>query len=103
GAQVVVLEAALLIEAGWADLTDEVWVTVVSPQVAAQRSMERSGLSREQAEARIASQLSNEERVQRAQAVIDTDCSLAEVAQRVDELWDSLMVRLAAKATQKQG
>ena len=101
GARVVVLEAALLIEAGWADLTDEVWVTVVSPQVAAQRSMERSGLSREQAEARIASQLSDEERVQRAQAVIDTDCSLAEVARRVDELWDGLMVRLAAKAAQK--
>ncbi len=101
GARVVVLEAALLIEAGWADLTDEVWVTVVSPQVAAQRSMERSGLTREQAEARIASQLSDEERVQRAQAVIDTDCSLAEVARRVDELWDGLMVRLAAKAAQK--
>ncbi|MDP2948648.1 MAG: dephospho-CoA kinase [Chloroflexota bacterium] len=101
GAQVVVLEAALLIEAGWADLTDEVWVTVVSPQVAAQRSMERSGLSRDQAEARIASQLSNDERVQRAQAVIDTDCSLEEVARRVDELWDGLVARLTAKATQK--
>ena len=101
GARVVVLEAALLIEAGWADLTDEVWVTVVFPQVAAQRSMVRSGLTREQAEARIASQLSDEERVQRAQVVIDTDCSLAEVARRVDELWDGLMVRLAAKAAQK--
>jgi len=101
GAQVVVLEAALLFEAGWADLTDEVWVTVASPPVAVQRSMERSGLSREQAEARLASQLSNDERVQRAQAVIDTDCSLAEVARRVDELWDGLMARLAAKATQK--
>jgi hypothetical protein len=31
--------------------------------------------------------------------VIDTDCSLAEVARRIDELWDELIGRLAAKAT----
>jgi len=99
GTRVVVLEAAILIEAGWDHLADEVWVTVVSPEVAAQRSMERSGLSRERAEARIAAQLSNEERLKHAQVVIDTNCSLAEVAQRVDELWDDLIGRLAAKAT----
>jgi dephospho-CoA kinase len=99
GIGVAVLEAAILIEAGWAHLVDEIWLTVVSPALAAQRSMERSGLSREQAEARIAAQLSNEERLKHAQVVIDTDCSLAEVAQRVDELWDDLMARLAARAT----
>ena len=99
GTGVVVLEAAILIEAGWDHLADEVWVTVVSPDVAAQRSMERSGLSRERAEARIAAQLSNEERLKHAQVVIDTNCSLVEVAQRVDELWDDLIGRLAAKAT----
>jgi len=99
GTRVAVLEAAILIEAGWAHLVDEVWVTVASPEVAAQRSMERSGLSRERAEARIAAQLSNEERVKHAEVVIDTNCSLAEVAQRVDELWDDLIGRLAAKTT----
>jgi dephospho-CoA kinase len=99
GTGVVVLEAAILIEAGWAHLADEVWVTVASPEVAAQRSMERSGLSRERAEARIAAQLSNEERVKHAHVVIDTNCPLAEVAQRVDELWDDLIGRLAAKTT----
>jgi dephospho-CoA kinase len=99
GTRVAVLEAAILIEAGWAHLADEVWVTVASPEVAAQRSMERSGLSRERAEARIAAQLSNEERVKHAHVVIDTNCSLAEVAQRVDALWDDLIGRLAAKTT----
>jgi dephospho-CoA kinase len=99
GTRVAVLEAAILIEAGWDHLADEIWVTVVSPEVAAQRSMERSGLSRERAEARIAAQLSNEERLKHAHVVIDTNCSLAEVAQQVDELWDDLIGRLAAKAT----
>jgi dephospho-CoA kinase len=99
GTRVAVLEAAILMEAGWAHLADEIWLTVVSPALAAQRSMERSGLSREQAEARMAAQLSNEERLKRAQVVIDTNCSLTEVAQRIDELWDDLMARLAARAT----
>jgi dephospho-CoA kinase len=98
GERVAVLEAALLFEAGWVDLTDEVWLTLLRPAVAAQRLMERSGLSREEAEARIASQLSNDERLEHADVVIDTDCSLAEVARRVDELWESLMARLAARA-----
>jgi dephospho-CoA kinase len=96
GVRVAVLEAALLIEAGWVDLADEVWLTLVGPAEAAQRLMARSGLSREEAEARIASQLSNQERLEHADVVIDTDCSLAEVARRVDELWEGLMARLAA-------
>jgi len=96
GARVAVLEAAILIEAGWVDLADEVWLTLVGPAEAAQRLMARSRLTREEAEARIASQLSNQERLEHADVVIDTDCSLAEVARRVDELWDGLMARLAA-------
>ena len=99
GVHVAVLEAALLIEADWVDLTDEVWLMLVPPAVAAQRIMERSGLSADDAEARIASQLSNEERLEHADVLIDTDCSLAEVARRVDELWEGLMARLAARAT----
>ena len=97
GERVAVLEAAILIEAGWIDLADEVWLTLVGPAEAARRLMARSGLSREDAEARIASQLSNQERLEHADVIIDTDCSLAEVARRVDELWDGLMARLAAR------
>lgn len=96
GVRVAVLEAALLIEAGWVDLADEVWLTLVRPAEAAQRLMARSGLSREEAEARIAAQLSDQERLEHADVVIDTDCSLADVARRVDELWDGLMARLTA-------
>jgi len=99
GTAVAVLEAALLIEAGWLDLTDEVWVTVVPPQVAAQRLIERNGLSPQEAWARIQSQISNQERLKHAQAIISTDCSLEEVRRQVDELWDGLTARLAAKAT----
>ena len=43
GTRVAVLEAALLFDAGWDDLTDEVWVTVVDAETAARRASERSG------------------------------------------------------------
>jgi dephospho-CoA kinase len=87
GVPVVVLEAALLIEAGWTDLVDEVWVAVAPEQVAVKRLKERGGLSEEQARARIRSQMSSEERAKHADIIIDTDCDLSEVRARVDELW----------------
>jgi len=93
GVAVVVLEAAVLIEANWTDLVDEVWVTIAPEEVAIKRLQNRAGLSEEQARARIRSQLSPEERVKHADVIIDTDCSLAEVSVRVLELWERLQNR----------
>ncbi len=97
GTQVAVLEAALLFDAGWDDLTDEVWVTVAPPEVAAGRTGERSGLSVEEVLARIRAQMSNEERIARSQVVIDTDCPLERTRKQVDEEWARLMERLPAR------
>jgi len=92
GVDVVVLEAPLLIEAGWASSVDEVWVTVASESTVLRRLEECSGLSEQQSLARIRSQLSSEERVKHANVVINTDCSLAEVKAKVEELWRGLQV-----------
>jgi dephospho-CoA kinase len=97
GTQVAVLEAALLFDAGWDDLTDEVWVTVAPPEVAAGRTAERSGLSVEEVLARIRAQMGNEERIARSQVVIDTDCPLERTRKQVDEEWARLMERLPAR------
>ena len=93
GVDVLVLEAAVLIEAGWTDLVDEVWVAVAPEQVVVKRLKERGGLSEEQARARIRSQISTEERAKHADIIIDTDCELSEVRARVDELWETLKNR----------
>lgn len=37
----IFIEAAILIEAGWIDLIDELWVVVVDPDIACQRLMKR--------------------------------------------------------------
>jgi dephospho-CoA kinase len=97
GAEIAVLEAALLFDAGWDDLTDEVWVTLVPSEVAAERTAERSGLSVEEALSRIKAQMSNEERVARSQVIIDTDCPLERTRQQVDEEWRRLLERLPAR------
>jgi len=95
GARIAVLEAALLFDAGWDDLTDEVWVTVAPPEVAAARTAERSGITLEEALSRIRAQMSNEARIARSQVVIDTDCALAQTEKQVGEEWERLQERLA--------
>jgi dephospho-CoA kinase len=93
GIAVVILEAALLIEADWKDLVDTVWVTVAPEDVVLKRLRERGGLSEDQARARIGSQISSEERSKHADEIINTDCQLSEVGDRVEELWKKLLNR----------
>ena len=94
GTAVAVLEAAVLIEAEWQDLVDEVWVVSASPEAARERLMARNQLTAEQADARIQSQIGNEERLTHADVVIDTDCPLDEVEARVRRAWDELSARI---------
>ena len=87
---VVVLEAAILLEAGWTPLVDEVWVTVASEPTVVRRAIERTGLPEEQVRARIRSQLSNKEREKAASVVISNDGDLEELRAKVAELWKGL-------------
>ena len=91
GVGVVVLEAPLLIEAGWASLADGVWVTVADQSTVLKRLREKLGLSEKESLARIRCQLPSEERVKHADIVIDTDCSLDELKAKVGRLWRGVM------------
>lgn len=90
GTKIVVLEAAILIEANWTPLVDKVWVTVASEPVVVARVKERTGLPEEQIRSRIRSQLSNEERIRHADEVIRNDGSLDELRAAVAGLWEKL-------------
>ena len=76
GCEVVVLDAAVLLEAGWEQQCHEVWVCVVPRAEAVKRIVERDGKTEMEAERRIDSQLSNQDRVDIANTVFCT-------------LWDS--------------
>ena len=93
GMAVVVLDAPLLIEAGWTSLLDEVWVAVASEATVLKRLQEKIGLSQQQSLTRIRSQLPSEERTKRANAVINTDCGLDELKTKVIELWQRFQVK----------
>jgi dephospho-CoA kinase len=96
-AGVVVLEAAVLLEADWVPLVDEVWVVTVRPALARERIVQRNGLTPEQADQRIAAQLTNDERTKRAQVVIENDGTLEQLERRVDDAWRGLQAKAGAR------
>jgi dephospho-CoA kinase len=87
---VVVVEAAILLEAGWRALVDQLWVVVTDVEVAIARLKAYKQFTEEQARARIAAQLSNEERVAQADQVIWNNADLATLRQAVTAAWRSL-------------
>ena len=85
--KVAVIEAAVLLEAGWESLVDEVWVTTANDDSVVQRISQRNNLSEEEIRKRINSQMKNEERISRASSVIENSGSLEVLWQRVRDLW----------------
>ncbi|KAM9955832.1 hypothetical protein ACTFIW_002037 [Dictyostelium discoideum] len=71
--KIVVLEAAVLIEAGFNEMVDLIWVTQVPREVAIERLKTRNNLSEVDACKRIDSQLTNEEREKYANLVFKTN------------------------------
>ena len=92
GTDVVVVEAAVLIEAGWQDLFDEVWVVTSDKETVIERLKDRNSLSREDAIARIESQMSNDERVGHSNVVISNDGTTDELADGVEQIWNTRVV-----------
>lgn len=85
--RIVVLEAAVLIEADWLDLADQIWVTVVEPAVAIERACARDNLSADAVQTRLDAQLSNDERKSYADHVIDNSSDQAHLLAQVESLW----------------
>jgi dephospho-CoA kinase len=83
----IVLEAAVLLEAGWQDLGDEVWVQLVEREVAVARAMARDGADRMAVERRIDAQLTNPERIAHADVVIDNNGTPEQLIARLRRHW----------------
>lgn len=85
GTAVAVIEAAVLIEAAWTDLVEEVWVVQVPEAIAVERLMSRNGFSEADALARIRAQLTNEQRAAHARIVIDNSGAIEQARAKVRE------------------
>lgn len=88
--RIVVLEAALLIEAGWKPLVDQVWVTVAPEAAIVERLKSQRGFLEEQIWARLRTQMPSADKVKHADVVINTDCSREELKAKVIKLWQDL-------------
>ena len=89
GVTTAVLEAALLIEAKWTPLVDDVWVTVSPEEDIIARLQERNNMDEATARSRIDSQMPQTERVEHADVIVENNASLEDLSDSVKELWNS--------------
>ncbi|MEV0242217.1 dephospho-CoA kinase [Streptomyces sp. NPDC050674] len=93
---VVIHDVPLLTENGLASLYDLVIVVDVAPETQLDRLVRLRGMREEDARARMAAQATREQRREIADIVIDNDVPLAELEQRVKDVWDELVRRSRA-------
>ena len=89
---VVILDVPLLVESGRDDLVALV-VVDVDPEIAVRRLVEQRGMREDDARARMARQVGREERLAKADHVIDNSGSLEQLHAAVDSLWPELVAR----------
>ncbi len=99
---VVVLDAALLLEAGLAQGVDVV-IVIHSPREIQVERLAARGVGERDANNRIAAQLPPEKRLVRADIVIDNTGSLEDLGRRVDEVWAQLEAMLAERSSRAGG
>jgi dephospho-CoA kinase len=87
---VVVYDVPLLLDTARAGEFDLVVVVVADAEERIRRMVELRGMTRSDAESRIASQATDAERVAIADVVIDADGSLDETRAQADALWERL-------------
>jgi dephospho-CoA kinase len=90
GAPAIVLDAAVMLKAGWDRECDVIWFVDVPREVRAARARQR-GWDEKQFAAREAAQESVEEKRRRSQAVIDNSGTPASTAEQAQELWRRLI------------
>jgi dephospho-CoA kinase len=86
----VVLEAPVLLEAKGTGMVDRIWL-VAAPRAAVHERLATSrDLSREEIDARVTAQLSDDERRAHADLVIENDGDVAALRERVAAAWRTL-------------
>ena len=82
-AKLAVLDVPLLIETKWHERVDLVWLVAVSKEQQIKRAMIRSGMTEEEVKARIAAQMSLEDKKKFADVVLDNSGALEETLAQV--------------------
>ncbi len=90
GTEVVVVEVPKLFESGWDKVADVIWTVEAPPSVVSQRVKRRSGMSKSDMRARVAAQLTRQDRVDRADIAIENVATLEDLRNQISKLWESI-------------
>ncbi|MEW6126399.1 MAG: dephospho-CoA kinase [Acidobacteriota bacterium] len=91
---IVIIDAALMIESGGYKRFDKLIVVFCDRETQVERLMKRNQISREDAERRIAAQMSSDEKRQYADYEIDTTGTMEETRERVIAVYEKLKALL---------
>lgn len=87
---VALLEVPLLIEAGWTDIVDEVWVVVASREKVLERLKKQRGFDEDEFDARLHSRLPDVSLKKYADVVIVNDGSRTNLKKQIEIQWQRL-------------
>lgn len=87
---IVVMDVPIPVKEGFLETVDRVWVVVSDDEIRLNRVMARGGISRDDAENRIKSQLTQEEYKALAHVVIENNGSIEELREKVQALYTGL-------------
>jgi len=93
GEQVIFYSAPLLLEGSGKSITDEVWLVAIDPAEQIRRLMSRDGIDEDAAEKRLRAQSSLEEKLAKADKVIDNNGSREAAKKQAKALWDEARQR----------
>ncbi|XP_012512132.1 PREDICTED: bifunctional coenzyme A synthase isoform X2 [Propithecus coquereli] len=94
GKHVCVIDAAMLLEAGWQNMVHEVWTVVIPETEAVRRIVERDGLSEAAAQSRLQSQMSGQQLVDQSHVVLSTLWEPHITQRQVEKAWALLQERI---------
>jgi len=96
---IILSDVPLLFEVGMAPLFDLVALVYITPAEQVERLMKRNGFTLEEARARLASQMSIDEKVRLADVVIHNRGTVEETRQGIASVWADFVRREEAKRT----
>jgi len=95
---IILSDIPLLFEVGWQDAVDAIVLIYISRDEQVRRLTERNGYSKREAEDRLNSQMSIDDKVLRSDYVINNEGSLKSTSENVDRVWTSLVEKERIKS-----
>jgi len=83
--RIVVLDAAILIEAKWNKIVDEVWVVYTEPEIQLDRLMKRENYTIDEAKNRIFAQMDINKKLKYADVIINNSYDWERTKKQIDE------------------